>query len=450
MKKFFMFALLILMFISVQAWAIEEERSFTGIASPSPDGKRIVFVSDALSSMDVWVANRDGKSPRDITPWPESVETYPDWSPDGSRIVLCSTKNSSNFNIWVINSDGTVPLMLTSIGNNQQPRFSPDGQSIVFVSNRTGKNEIWVMNTDGTNQRSVALIPLRISDPEWSIDGEEIVYVGTSHDSSNLYTINLDGTDSWQLTFGEFEDWQPDWGQLGIIFASNRNEIQGLWVIQPNGTGIQPFTSPTVVGDMYPRWDTLTGGVVFTRSSIAESNSLSNVFLADAGGETVEEITKIDGFLVDTDKDGVPDQDDNCPTIDNPDQVDSNEDGIGDACDLIFKGFFSPVENSNVNLAKAGQTIPIKYQLIDALGQPISDSSSFVDAVSKVVNCGTFSSESDDTIEQYSGNSGLQYLGEGYWQFNWKTPKSYANSCREMYIMLRGGVKSSIVQFKFN
>ena len=54
-----------------------------------------------------------------------------------------------------------------------------------------------------------------------------------------------------------------------------------------------------------------------------------------------------------------------------------------------------------------------------------------------------------DTIETYSGNSGLQYLGNGNWQFNWKTPKSYAGQCRVMRLNLADGITSRIAEFQF-
>jgi hypothetical protein len=102
-----------------------------------------------------------------------------------------------------------------------------------------------------------------------------------------------------------------------------------------------------------------------------------------------------------------------------------------------------------VNIAKAGQAIPIKWRLTDANGAPISDTASFVGVYSYGVSCTDFSGTPPDDIENYSGSSGLQYLGDGYWQFNWKTPKSYAGTCRTMYVKFVDGFKSPEVDFKF-
>ena len=113
-----------------------------------------------------------------------------------------------------------------------------------------------------------------------------------------------------------------------------------------------------------------------------------------------------------------------------------------------FTGFFQPIDMRTVNSAKAGQTIPVKWLLLDALGVPVSDPDSFAKLYSYYVNCE--SSVRTDAIEEYSsGTSGLQYLGDGYWQFNWKTPKTYAGTCRAMYIEFSGGTTSPLVNFQF-
>ncbi len=122
---------------------------------------------------------------------------------------------------------------------------------------------------------------------------------------------------------------------------------------------------------------------------------------------------------------------------------------VGTLCPYQFTGFFQPIDMNAVNIAKAGQAIPVKWKLTDANGVPISDPSSFVGLYSYSVSCTDFNGAPPDAIETYSGSSGLQYLGDGYWQFNWKTPKTYANTCRTMYVQFQGGFKSPEVDFKF-
>ena len=100
-----------------------------------------------------------------------------------------------------------------------------------------------------------------------------------------------------------------------------------------------------------------------------------------------------------------------------------------------FSGFFSPIDNDLVNAAKAGQAIPVRWHLEAADGTPVSDPASFTSLTSQSAG-GACAGQPSDAIETYTGGSGLQYLGNGNWQFNWKTPKSYAGQCRTMTLTL--------------
>jgi hypothetical protein len=110
--------------------------------------------------------------------------------------------------------------------------------------------------------------------------------------------------------------------------------------------------------------------------------------------------------------------------------------------------FFAPVDNLPlVNSAKAGQAIPLKWRLTDANGQP------YLGPITVVVESwanGTCNGASDPIEEYASGASGLQNLGDGYWQFNWKTPKGYANTCRTVSVtVLLEGLPAAVLKANF-
>jgi hypothetical protein len=117
---------------------------------------------------------------------------------------------------------------------------------------------------------------------------------------------------------------------------------------------------------------------------------------------------------------------------------------------FTFYGFDRPIDNEpTVNNAKAGSAIPVKWQITDLDGTPISDPASFKSLTSYGVSCGSFSEAPTEEVEEYSaGASGLQYLGGGYWQFNWKTTKSYSGTCRVMVLSLGDGSEHT-AYFKF-
>ncbi len=111
-----------------------------------------------------------------------------------------------------------------------------------------------------------------------------------------------------------------------------------------------------------------------------------------------------------------------------------------------FSGFSQPVDNNVPNKAKAGQAIPLKWRLTDADGAPVTTLSSVqLSVVSLSCSFGT----TPDAVEEYaSGSSSLQNLGDGFYQFNWATPKSYAGSCKTLQLDLSEGLyRTAAFQF---
>ena len=116
-----------------------------------------------------------------------------------------------------------------------------------------------------------------------------------------------------------------------------------------------------------------------------------------------------------------------------------------------FGGFKPPVRTGVVNKANAPRTVPIKFRLtMTADGSPVSDPSA-IDAVKSYnVDCSTLSGDSSTAVvEKSPGKSGLRYLNFGSWIFNWKTDKSYAGTCRNLFILFGDGSTSPEVTFQF-
>jgi hypothetical protein len=112
----------------------------------------------------------------------------------------------------------------------------------------------------------------------------------------------------------------------------------------------------------------------------------------------------------------------------------------------VFTGFGAPISNPPaINAFKAGQPIPVRWTLTLTDGTPVSDPASFT---SLTTEAGCPASGPPGTVETSVGGSGLQYFGSGNWQFNWKTPKSYAGTCRTMILTLADG-STHTAEFQF-
>lgn len=140
----------------------------------SPDGTQIAFSSDRSGKPMIYVMNVDGSNPRRLT-FAGHYNSTPTWSPDGKKIAFAGVdKDKGAFDIFVINEDGTGLQRLTSArktngkwANNEAPAFAPDGQRVMFVSDRTGTSQLYMINIDGTNERRITFDSKNYSKPKW-------------------------------------------------------------------------------------------------------------------------------------------------------------------------------------------------------------------------------------------------------------------------------------------
>jgi TolB protein len=194
-------------------------------ANWSPDGRKVVFNSfwGGLPKRDIYVIDIDGAGLTKLTQDPDPLvpidDTRPDWSPDGSRIAFQSNRTGNN-EIFLMNPDGTDVLQLTShAATDAAPEWSPDGERIAFQSNRDGNDDIWVMNADGSGLVQLTDNDVRDAKPSWSRDGKriafhrDVAYLGEVH--GELFTMNADGTDVRMLSVPSYQGFHgfPSWSQ---------------------------------------------------------------------------------------------------------------------------------------------------------------------------------------------------------------------------------------------
>lgn len=111
--------------------------------------------------------NADGT---DLSILTEIDSTSPRWSPDGKRLAFQAYVDD-NFEIFVVNADGTNPINLTkNQASDMTPSWSPDGQRISFSSDRDStdeKGDVFVMNADGTGVLNLTQNPAEDNNATW-------------------------------------------------------------------------------------------------------------------------------------------------------------------------------------------------------------------------------------------------------------------------------------------
>jgi Tol biopolymer transport system component len=130
----------------------------------SPDGKYLAAISRNL-----YVQAKEPLDEAQIIA--ECANGYPDWSPDGTKIVFTGdecTNNPDKSEIYVVNADGTNLVRLTTNSDfDLRPVWSPDGEKIAFVSLRDGNLEIYIMNADGSQQTNLTQNAANDDWPVW-------------------------------------------------------------------------------------------------------------------------------------------------------------------------------------------------------------------------------------------------------------------------------------------
>jgi len=184
----------------------------------SPDGSQIVFQSDHDNEPenvpDIYVIDASGENLTEILDVVDVADFNPRWTPDGEHIFWISTQ-TGNYEIFLMNADGTEPVKISNIPNPIiGAEVSPDGTKIAVTAWFDGiPTEIFVIGMDGSEDTIIRLTDneFQDSDPSWSPSGEKIVFSSDRSGNLDLWMINADGTDLVQLTDDEYEDSGPDW-----------------------------------------------------------------------------------------------------------------------------------------------------------------------------------------------------------------------------------------------
>ena len=144
----------------------------------SPDGSRIVFLSNRSSAPGIYQKMANGAGSEELLLMAPNLRTIDSWSPDGRFLFYTAHNEKGISGVWALPLSGDkkpVPVA-TSAFDQEQGRLSPDGRWLAYVSNESGKNEIFVQafpEHGGRWQISTA----GGSNPNWRRDGRELFYV---------------------------------------------------------------------------------------------------------------------------------------------------------------------------------------------------------------------------------------------------------------------------------
>jgi TolB protein len=131
----------------------------------SPDGLSIAFSSDRSGAPQIYIMDSDGLNVRRLT-FQGRYNDSPIWSLRGDRLTFVTRTKSGRFDLATIDTSGADYVVLTDLGQNENPHFSPDGKHIVFTSSRLGPQDIFTMDMTGRRQRRLTRYN-GCSNPNW-------------------------------------------------------------------------------------------------------------------------------------------------------------------------------------------------------------------------------------------------------------------------------------------
>ncbi len=197
------------------------------------------------------------------------------------------TDRDGNEEIYTVNSDGTQPTRLTNhAARDFVPAWSPDGRWLAFASLRDGNTEIYTMNADGSGLTRLTNNQNTDSEPSWSPDGSRLAFHSYRDGNWEIYAMNADGSAQTRITNDKASDSSPDWSPDGrrLVFASNRDGYDALYIMNSDGTNPVKLIGSREAAAYSPQWS--PDGKRIAYVSRAAGNWEIHLVNADGGGDT--------------------------------------------------------------------------------------------------------------------------------------------------------------------
>ena len=277
--------------------------------APGSNG-RIAFMRyrlhDAPYQAEIFTVNSDGTGARKVTRVARAAHSvfddYPDWAPDGSRIVFQRCGGPRCY-IWSVLPDGRGLKRLSpscprrpgalKCVDNSEPVYSPDGRHIAFSADS-------VLMVADANLRHAHPVG-RGFEPCWSPDGRRLAFVWKPGNRSAVFVENVDGPGRHRITpfplrAGDHPDWSPDGTRILFNTGGNHPRGQNLFTISPDGTGLRQLTHFRGLTNLENGSFSPDGESIVFATRIGAVNppgaTLNDVFVMDADGSHRRPITR--------------------------------------------------------------------------------------------------------------------------------------------------------------
>jgi Tol biopolymer transport system component len=207
-------------------WTLGRATSL-GVVAPGS-----VVVGSSAVSQALRETALDGAPARITVPRGGRRDRQPTYSPDGNQLLFSSDR-FGNLDLWLFDfRDGSLRQLTDDRDQDWDPAFTPDGRHVLWSSNRTGHLEIWSMSIDGSGVRRITNDGEDAQNPSATADGAWIVYWSSNPTKSGIWRIRPDGTDAARIVAGNYSipETSPDgrWAAFRSQQPADRRTVLGF------------------------------------------------------------------------------------------------------------------------------------------------------------------------------------------------------------------------------
>jgi len=242
--------------IGVIALALLASGLFPPRATPTVTPTRV----EATTEPPVAVAVTETPEPDETSPAQSATSTATPTSTPTSTptpkadLIVYACGNVGRSDICMVDSDGNAQTLISGSYDDAEPAWSPDGQQLVFHSNRAGNYDIFISDARGRNIRNLTNTSGKDERmPDWSPNGALVVYeVGDGVNNGEIWVTDIENNRTYYLARGRAPAWSPDGDRVALM----QKQSDGYWQIYIQDVRTDATTALSHPGEhcRFPAW----------------------------------------------------------------------------------------------------------------------------------------------------------------------------------------------------
>jgi Tol biopolymer transport system component len=268
----------------------------SGAVMPSIRRRRMVYMQQNEYYSDIWRIPGRGASMRDSEPerliGSSGTDYNAAYSPDGGRIAFESSRSGFE-NIWLCDSDGSHPVQLTRFESwAGTPRWSPDGRRLVFDGLEAGDWNIYVIDADGGVPRRLTQEPSVDAMGSWSRDGRWVYFASDRSGSVQVWKVPAAGGEAIQVTRGGGTYAEESSDGRYLYYVTSGSET-GIWRVPVEGGDESEVVPGPITGSVH--WALSRGGIYYATRRMRGRREQFAIHHLDFESGQVSEVYRRDG-----------------------------------------------------------------------------------------------------------------------------------------------------------